>query len=45
VDGFVKSHGVFEEYTLEDLEEERRTLKELGSKPVSLVVADTGPVN
>jgi hypothetical protein len=30
VDGFLKSHGVFEEYTLEDFEEERRSLKELG---------------
>ena len=30
VDGFLKSHGVFEEYTLEDFEGERRALKELG---------------
>jgi len=30
VDGFLKSHGVFEECTLEDFEEERRALKELG---------------
>ena len=30
VDGFLKSHGVFEEYTIEDFEEERRALKELG---------------
>ena len=30
VDGFLKSHGVFEEYTLEDIEEERRALKEPG---------------
>ena len=30
VDGFLKSHGVFEEYTLEDFEEERRAFKELG---------------
>jgi hypothetical protein len=29
-DGFLKSHGVFEEYTLEDFEEERRALKEPG---------------
>ena len=29
-DGFLKSHGVFEEYTLEDFEEERKALKELG---------------
>jgi hypothetical protein len=30
MDGFLKSHGVFEQYTLEDFEEERRALKELG---------------
>ena len=30
LDGFLKSYGVFEEYTLEDFEEERRALKELG---------------
>lgn len=30
VDGFLKSHGVYEDYTLEDFEEERRALKELG---------------
>lgn len=30
VDGFLKSHGVYEQYTIEDFEEERRTLKELG---------------
>ena len=30
VDGFLKSHGVFEEYSLEDFEEERKALKELG---------------
>jgi hypothetical protein len=30
MDGFLKSHGVFEEYTLEDFEEERRALRELG---------------
>ncbi len=30
VDGFLKSHGVFEEYTVEDFEEERSALKELG---------------
>ena len=29
VDGFLKSHGVFDEYTIEDFEEERRSLKEL----------------
>ena len=30
MDGFLKSHGVYEEYTLEDFEEERRAIKELG---------------
>jgi hypothetical protein len=30
VDGFLKAHGVFEEYTLEGFEEERSALKELG---------------
>jgi hypothetical protein len=30
VDGFLKSHGVFEEYTLQDFEDERKALKELG---------------
>ena len=30
LDGFLKAHGVFEEYTLEDLEQERRDLKSLG---------------
>ena len=29
MDGFLKSHGVYEEYTLEDFEEERRALREL----------------
>jgi predicted HTH domain antitoxin len=30
LDGFLKAHGVFEEYTLEDLELERQTLERLG---------------
>jgi Uncharacterised protein family (UPF0175) len=30
LDGFLKSHHVFEDYTLEDFEEERRALQELG---------------
>jgi hypothetical protein len=30
LDGFLKAHGVFEEYTLEDLEYERQTLERLG---------------
>jgi hypothetical protein len=28
--GFLKAHGVFEDYSLEDLEQERRTLERLG---------------
>ena len=30
LDGFLKSHQVFDEYTLEDFEAERCALKELG---------------
>jgi Uncharacterised protein family (UPF0175) len=30
MDGFLKSHGIFQEYTLEDFEQERQALKELG---------------
>jgi hypothetical protein len=30
VDGFLKKHNVFDQYTLEDFEAERRALKELG---------------
>jgi len=30
LDGFLKSHNVFDEYTLEDFERERQALKELG---------------
>jgi hypothetical protein len=30
LDGFLKAHAVFEEYTLEDLEEERHDLSRLG---------------
>jgi hypothetical protein len=30
LDGFLKAHGVFEEYTLQDLEQERQTLERLG---------------
>ena len=30
LDGFLKAHGVFEEYTLEDFEREREALKSLG---------------
>jgi hypothetical protein len=29
MDGFLKSHGVYEEYTLEDFEQERQALQEL----------------
>ena len=30
LDGFLKAHGVFEDYTLDDLEQERRDLTRLG---------------
>jgi predicted HTH domain antitoxin len=30
LDGFLKAHGVFEDYTLDDLAQERRTLEQLG---------------
>lgn len=30
LDGFLKSHGVYQDYTVADFEEERRALKELG---------------
>ena len=30
MDGFLKSHGIYQDYTLEDFEEERQALKELG---------------
>ena len=30
LDGFLKEHGVYEEYTLEDLEQERRDMSRLG---------------
>jgi hypothetical protein len=30
LDGFLKAHGIFEEYTLDDLEEERRDMSRLG---------------
>jgi len=30
LDGFLKAHGIYQEYTLEDFEEERKALKELG---------------
>lgn len=30
LDGFLKAHGVYEEYTLEDFEKERAALKSLG---------------
>lgn len=29
-DAFLKAHGIYEEYTLEDFEEERKALKDLG---------------
>lgn len=30
LDGFLKAHGVYEDYTLEDFEKERVALKDLG---------------
>ena len=30
LDGFLKSHGVYQDYTLEDFERERQAIKELG---------------
>ncbi len=30
IDGFLKSHGIYQDYTMEDFEDERRALKELG---------------
>lgn len=30
LDGFLKAHGVYEDYTLEDFEQERQALKSLG---------------
>lgn len=29
LDGFLKAHGIYQEYTLEDFEQERQALKEL----------------
>ncbi len=30
LDGFLKSHGIYQNYTLEDFEQERKALKDLG---------------
>jgi hypothetical protein len=30
LDGFLKAHGIHQEYTLEDFEQERQALKEIG---------------
>jgi hypothetical protein len=30
IDGFLKSHGIFQDYSLEDFEQERESLKSLG---------------
>ena len=30
LDGFLKAHGVYEDYTIEDFEQERAALKSLG---------------
>jgi hypothetical protein len=44
VDAFLKSHGVELEYTLEDLERDRETHRQLGMEMQS-IVADTTPLN
>jgi hypothetical protein len=30
LDGFLKSHGIYQEYSIEEFEQEQRVLKELG---------------
>ena len=47
LDGFLKAHGIYEEYTLEDFEQERQALKEAvhvppaqGSMPVAASVVE-----
>lgn len=30
LDGFLKSHGIYRNYTIEDFEQERKALKDLG---------------
>jgi hypothetical protein len=30
LDGFLKAHGIYQKYTVEDFEDERRAVKELG---------------
>jgi predicted RNase H-like HicB family nuclease len=30
LDGFLKSHGIYQDYSLEDFEQERQALKDLG---------------
>ena len=35
LDGFLKAHGIYQEYTVEDFEQEQQ----------ALIIADTGPVN
>ncbi len=30
LDGFLQAHGIYQDYTMEDFEEERQALKELG---------------
>jgi len=30
LDGFLKSHGIYQDYSLEDFEQDRQALKELG---------------
>ena len=45
LDGFLKARGVFEEYTLDDLEQERRDIQPPRAiAALRLVAADTGPL-
>ena len=30
LDGFLKAHGIYQEYTVDDFEQERQALKDLG---------------
>jgi hypothetical protein len=45
LDGFLKEHGVFVKYTVDDLRREVHTLERLGFWRVRLVIADTSPIN
>ena len=45
LDGFLKAHNIWIDYTLDDFHREMDTLKRLGFKRVQLVIADAGPIN